>query len=158
MEADTHAHFALLSDLKIAIADNQLELHYQPKLAMNGQVIGLEALLRWNHPERGLLMPDAFIALAEQTGAVHEVTRYVIAAAIEQQVGWIAEGVRLPIAVNISARDLQDESFPPFVASMLDDRGVDATALSVEITERALMDNLDATTQTLRALQKIGIR
>ena len=158
MEADTHAHFALLSDLKIAIAHSQLELHYQPKLLMNGQVIGLEALLRWNHPRRGLLMPDAFIALAEQTGAVREVTRYVIAAAIEQQVAWIADGFRLPIAVNISARDLQDESFPPFVASMLDDRGVDATALSFEITERALMDNLDATAQTLRALQKIGIR
>lgn len=158
MEADTHTHFALLSDLKIAIADNQLELHYQPKLLMNGQVIGLEALLRWNHPRRGLLMPDSFIGLAEQTGAVRGVTRYVIAAAIEQQVSWIAESFRLPIAVNISARDLQDESFPSFVASMLADRGVDATALSFEITERALMDNLEATAQTLRALQKIGIR
>lgn len=158
MEADTHTHFALLCDLKIAIADNQLELHYQPKLSMNSQVIGLEALLRWNHPQRGLLMPDAFIALAEQTGAVREVTRYVIAAAIEQQVSWIAHGMKLPIAVNISARDLQDESFPSFVASKLADRGVDATAHSFEITERALMDNLDATVQTLRELQKIGIR
>ncbi len=158
MEADTHTHFALLSDLKIAIAENQLELHYQPKLLMNGQVIGLEALLRWNHPRRGLLMPDAFIALAEQTGAVREVTRYVIRAAVEQQLTWIAEGVRLPIAVNISARDLQDESFPPFVAATLSEHGVDAAALSFEITERALMDNLDATAQTLRALQKIGIR
>ena len=158
MEADTHTHFALLSDLKIAIAENQLELHYQPKLLMNGQVIGLEALLRWNHPRRGLLMPDSFIALAEQTGAVREVTRYVIRAAVEQQVSWIADGVRLPIAVNISARDLQDESFPSFVAATLAEHGVDAAALSFEITERALMDNLDATAQTLRALQKIGIR
>ncbi len=158
MEADTHTHFALLSDLKIAIVENQLELHYQPKLLMNGQVVGLEALLRWNHPTRGLLMPDAFIALAEQTGAVREVTRCVISAAVTQQASWIANGMQLPIAVNISARDLQDESFPAFVAATLAVSHVDAAALSFEITERALMDNMDATAQTLRALQKIGIR
>ena len=158
MEADTHTHFALLSDLKIAIAHDELELHYQPKLLMNGQVIGLEALLRWNHPQRGLLMPDTFIALAEQTGAVREITRYVIATAVDQQLRWIADGARLPIAVNISARDLQDESFPPFVAATLAERGVDAASLSFEITERAVMDNLDATIRTLHALQEIGIR
>ncbi len=158
MEADTHTHFALLSDLKIAVASSQLELHYQPKLSINAQVMGLEALLRWNHPRRGLLMPDAFIAIAEQTGAVREVTRYVITAAVKQQVSWLADGIRLPIAVNISARDLQDESFPLFVATTLADHAVDAATLSFEITERALMDNLEATAQTLRALQKIGIR
>lgn len=158
LEADTHNHFALLSDLKIAIASNQLELHYQPKLSMSAQVIGFEALLRWNHPSRGRLMPDTFIALAEKTGAVREVTRYVITAAVNQQVRWISDGITLPIAVNISARDLQDESFPMFVAATLAERGVDAAALSFEIAERAFLDNLDATAQALRALQKIGIR
>ncbi len=158
MEADTHTHFALLSDLKIAVAQNELELCYQPKISMLGKAVGLEALLRWNHPRRGLIMPDAFIGIAEQTGAVREVTRYVIAKAVQQQAQWVSNGLRQPIAVNISARDLQDDSFPRFVANMLAEHGVAAALLRFEITERALMDNLDAAAQTLRALQQIGIR
>ena len=158
MEADTHTHFALLSDLKIAVAQNELELCYQPKISMLGKAVGLEALLRWNHPRRGLIMPDAFIGIAEQTGAVREVTRYVIAKAVLQQAQWVSNGLRQPIAVNISARDLQDDSFPRFVANMLAEHGVAAALLRFEITERALMDNLDAAAQTLRALQQIGIR
>lgn len=158
MEADTHTHFALLSDLKIAVAQNELELCYQPKISMLGKAVGLEALLRWNHPRRGLIMPDAFIGIAEQTGAVREVTRYVIAKAVRQQARWVRNGLRQPIAVNISARDLQDDSFPRFVADLLAEHGVAAALLRFEITERALMDNLDAAAQTLRALQQIGIR
>ena len=158
MEADTHTHFALLSDLKLAVAHNELELHYQPKISMGGAAVGLEALLRWNHPRRGLIMPDAFIGIAEQTGAVREVTRYVVAEAVRQQFRWSNSGLRLPVAVNISARDLQDDSFPRFVTEKLIESGVDASLLRFEITERALMDNLDAAAQTLRALQQIGIR
>ena len=158
MEATTHTHFALLSDLKLAIAQNQLELYYQPKLSMHGDAVGLEALLRWNHPLHGLLMPDAFIGIAEQTGAVREVTRFVVMKAVHQLRLWTADGLSLPIAVNISARDLQDESFPRFVAEKLAASNVDAALLRFEITERALLDNLDAAALTLRALQHIGIR
>lgn len=158
MEAETSTHFALLSDLKIAIAQKQLELHYQPKLSMAGHTVGVEALLRWNHPQRGRLMPDSFIGVAEQTGAVRELTRYAIAEAVAQQVRWTSEGLILPIAVNISARDLQDESFPGFVAESLARQSVDAATLAFEITERALLDNLEAAALTLSALQQIGIR
>ncbi len=158
MEADTHTHFALLSDLKLAVAQNELELHYQPKLSIRGDVVGLEALLRWNHPERGLIMPDAFIGVAEQTGAVREVTRYVVTEAVLQLRRWNQHGLKLPIAVNISARDLQDDSFPRFVAETLTASGVEPSLLRFEITERALLDNLDAAAHTLRALQHIGIR
>jgi diguanylate cyclase len=158
MEADTHTHFALLSDLKLAVVNNQFELRYQPKLSMRGEVVGFEALLRWNHPHRGPIMPDAFIGIAEQTGAVRDVTRYVVAEAIHQLLRWTKEGETLPIAVNISARDLQDESFPRFVADRLAEMGVEASLLRFEITERALMDNLEAAAQALHALQKIGIK
>lgn len=158
MEADTHTHFALLSDLKLAVSQNELELHYQPKLSIKGEAVGLEALLRWNHPRRGLIMPDAFIGIAEQTGAVREVTRYVVAEAVHQQLQWTTSGLSLPVAVNISARDLQDDSFPRFVAERLSESGVAASLLRFEITERALLDNIDAAAQTLRALQQIGIR
>jgi diguanylate cyclase (GGDEF)-like protein len=158
MEATTHTHFALLSDLKLAIVQNELELYYQPKLSMRGVAVGLEALVRWNHPQRGLIMPDAFIGIAEQTGAVREVTRYVVAEAVHQVHLWSDDGLKLPIAVNISARDLQDDSFPRFVAAKLTESGVDASLLRFEITERALLDNLDAAARTLRALQHIGIR
>ena len=161
MEATTHTHFALLSDLKLAVMQNELELHYQPKLSMRGdanECVGLEALLRWNHPQRGLIMPDAFIGIAEQTGAVREVTRYVVAEALHQLLRWSEDGLKLPIAVNISARDLQDDSFPRFVAEKLVESGIDASLLRFEITERALLDNLEAAAHTLRALQHIGIR
>ena len=158
MEADTHTHFALLSDLKIAVTQDELELHYQPKISMQGEAVGLEALLRWNHPRRGLIMPDAFIGIAEQTGAVREVTRWVIARAARQQAQWIDAGLQLPIAVNISARDLQDDGFPQFVADTLREQHVAPGMLRFEVTERALMENLDAAAQTLRLLQKIGIR
>ena len=158
MEASTHTHFALLSDLKVAVAQSELELHYQPKLSIRGDAVGLEALLRWNHPERGLIMPDAFIGVAEQTGAVREVTRYVVTEAVQQLLRWRDEGLLLPVAVNISARDLQDESFPRFVAERLTGSGIEASLLRFEITERALLDNLDAAAHTLRALQQIGIR
>ncbi len=158
MEADTHTHFALLSDLKLAVMQNELALHYQPKLSMRGDVVGFEALVRWNHPQRGLIMPDAFIGIAEQTGAVREVTRYVVAEAVHQLLRWSQEGLKLPIAVNISARDLQDDSFPSFVAEKLTESGLDASLLRFEITERALLDNVEAAALTLRALQYIGIR
>ncbi len=157
MEADTHTHFALLSDLKIAVTQDELELHYQPKISMQGEAVGLEALLRWNHPRRGLIMPDAFIGIAEQTGAVREVTRWVIARAARQQAQWMGAGLELPIAVNISARDLQDEGFPRFVADTLKEQRLAAKMLRFEVTERALMENLDAAAQTLHMLQKIGI-
>ena len=158
MEATTHTHFALLSDLKLAVTQNQLALYYQPKLSMHGEAVGLEALLRWNHPLLGLIMPDAFIGIAEQTGAVREVTRYVVAEAVQQLRRWSDDGLKQPVAVNISARDLQDDSFPRFVAEKLTASGVHASLLRFEITERALLDNLDAAAQTLRALQQIGIR
>ena len=158
MEATTHTHFALLSDLKLAVTQHQLALYYQPKLSMHGDAVGLEALLRWNHPLLGLIMPDAFIGIAEQTGAVREVTRYVVAEAVQQLRRWSDDGLKQPVAVNISARDLQDDSFPRFVAEKLTASGVHASLLRFEITERALLDNLDAAAQTLRALQQIGIR
>ena len=158
MEATTHTHFALLSDLKLAVTQHQLALYYQPKLSMHGDAVGLEALLRWNHPQLGLIMPDAFIGIAEQTGAVREVTRYVVAEAVQQLRRWSDDGLKQPVAVNISARDLQDDSFPRFVAEKLTASGVHASLLRFEITERALLDNLDAAAQTLRALQQIGIR
>lgn len=103
-------------------------------------------------------MPDAFIGIAEQTGAVRAVTRFVVVEAVHQLRLWTADGLSLPIAVNISACDLQDESFPRFVAEKLAASNVDAALLRFEITERALLDNLDAAALTLRALQHIGIR
>jgi diguanylate cyclase len=158
MEADTHTHFALLSELKVAVAKNELVLYYQPKLSMSGTPLGLEALLRWNHPTRGLVMPGTFMNIAEQTGAVRAVTRFVVEEAIRQQVQWASTGQTLPVAVNISARDLQDETFTQFVADQLAVHGISASLLRFEITERALMDNLEAAERALLALQKIGIQ
>jgi diguanylate cyclase len=157
MEADTHTHFALLSELKIAGTTNQLELFYQPKLTMAGTPVGFEALIRWNHPRRGLVMPGLFMNIAEQTGAVRAVTRFVVDAAIAQQSQWVRANQRLPIAVNISARDLQDETFVPFVNEALNTYKIEPSLLRFEITERALMDNLEAAERTLLALKNIGI-
>lgn len=133
MEATTHTHFALLADLKLAVTQNELELYYQRKRSMSGdakECVGLKALLRWNYPQRGLIMPDAFIGIPEQTGAVREVTRYVVAEAVNQLRFWSDDGLTLPIAVNISARALQDDSFPRFVAEKLTESAVDASLIA----------------------------
>ena len=108
------------ADLRRAVADGELTLHYQPSFALgSGEMTRIEALVRWQHPDRGLLMPGHFVPFAETTGAIKAVTKAVLALALDQVVEWRAEGRHLPVAVNVSAYDLGDPDFADLVARML---------------------------------------
>ncbi len=110
-------HLSLLSDLRRAIAETQLSLHYQPKVDLRrGQVVGVEALIRWLHPERGMIPPSDFILFAEQTGMIRHVTRWVIEEAIRQCGVWLASGTALSVSLNVSSRDLLDRELPQLFA------------------------------------------
>jgi diguanylate cyclase (GGDEF)-like protein len=170
---DTHAGFvlfdrrqdqhsprrlALLGELRRAIEGRQLLLHYQPKIdAHSGQVLGVEALVRWQHPTHGLVPPAEFIPLAERTGLIGPLTHYVMDAALHQCRDWRQAGHELPVAVNVSARRLLDLAFPDEVAELLARWEVPARLLVVEITESAIMADPAHAMQILGRLNQMGV-
>ena len=126
------ARLTIVSELRRAIDERELVLYYQPKAMLaSGEVSSVEALLRWNHPSRGLIMPDDFIPLAQQTGLIKPLTLYVVGEALQQCRRWQEQGLRLSIAVNLSMRNLLDLEFPEQVAGLLEQWGVDHDAAGV---------------------------
>jgi diguanylate cyclase (GGDEF)-like protein len=115
----------LVAELRRAIAEGELVLHYQPKVALDsGRVVGMEALVRWQHPTRGLLAPDQFVPLAERTGAIADLTRWVVDAALAEHRAWRAAGIDLPVAVNLAAANIVDVALPDAIAALLARHGV----------------------------------
>ena len=158
---DTHdpGRLTLVGELRRALEERELVLYYQPKAVLSdGGVHSVEALLRWNHPERGLVPPDDFIPLAQQTGLVRPLTLYVIDEALRQCQAWLAEGERLAIAVNLSTRNLLDIHFPTEVQGLLDRWQVDPGLLELEITESTMLADPVRTKQILERLSEMGIR
>ncbi|MBO3746359.1 EAL domain-containing protein [Streptosporangiaceae bacterium NEAU-GS5] len=148
----------LLGDLRRAIDKNELELHYQPKVCLeDGQVEGVEALLRWFHPVRGPVLPVEFVPLAEQSYLMRELTQHVINLALDQAARWWHAGIEVPISVNISARDLLDSGLPDQLESGLARLGLPADAIHLEVTERILMTDQAYTADTIRTLSRLGI-
>lgn len=148
---------ALVGELRHAIDEDQLVLQYQPKVDLNGRLVGVEALVRWQHPNRGMVPPDTFIGLAEHTGLIKSLTRWVLDAALRQCRYWLDVGQRIPVAVNVSTQDLQDETFPDVVARLLAMRQVPADCLRVEITEGAIMSEPARAMEVLTALRELGV-
>ena len=153
------ARLALASDLDRAVATDEFELHYQRKLDTRTlQPISVEALLRWQHPQRGLLYPAEFIALAEHTGLIKQLTLLVLRKAICQAREWQEEGHARPVSVNLSAANLLDTDLVRDITSILDDEGVNASQLGLEITETTIMTDPEQALTTLRELDAMGIR
>jgi diguanylate cyclase (GGDEF)-like protein/PAS domain S-box-containing protein len=149
----------LLGELRRALDQRELILHYQPKaLLADGEVHAVEALLRWNHPVRGLLPPDDFIPMAQQTGLINPLTLYVIDEALRQCRAWQDDGLRLAIAVNLSARNLLDVELPSQVAALLQRWHVEPCLLEFEITESAMLADPVRTMEILQRLSAMGIR
>jgi len=148
----------LINDLRNALRDNQLKLHYQPKLDLrNHHIIGAEALARWIHPQHGFIPPDQFIEIAERTGLIKELTRWVLETAVQQCAHCHANGWRMKISANLSAINLHDEELVPLIASLLERHRLPARNLVVEITETAMMaDPARAKTQ-LQKLDTLGV-
>jgi diguanylate cyclase (GGDEF)-like protein len=150
---------ALLGQLRRAIDEDELILHYQPKIdARTHAVSGVEALVRWQHPQRGLLGPGVFVPLAEHSGLMARLTDHVIGLALKQASQWRAAGRDLPVAVNVGARCVLDLGFPDAVARRLAETGLPAETLTLEITETGLIGDPQRATQILRRLRSLGVR
>ncbi len=159
VDGHTPAKLALLGELRRALTQGELTLHYQPKVSISSaDVVGVEALVRWEHPDRGMILPDAFIPLAEHTGLIGPLTTYVLGAALTQARIWMDAGRPLSVAVNLSARSLLDEGLPRQVADLLEQHRVPASLLQLEVTESALMTEPGRAQYLLRALSALGIR
>jgi diguanylate cyclase (GGDEF)-like protein len=161
-EQDQHSidHLALLAELREALThEDELVLHFQPKWNLQrGEIAGVEALVRWQHPRRGLLAPDLFIELAEQTGLMRPLTRWVLRAALRQVHAWSLTGRRVPVAVNLSPSSLQDERLADEIANLLAEVDVAPEWLEVEITEDAYMSQPEVAAATLTRLREMGVR
>ncbi|HEY2216527.1 MAG TPA: bifunctional diguanylate cyclase/phosphodiesterase, partial [Solirubrobacteraceae bacterium] len=152
------ARLLLLGQVRQGLDRDEFELHYQPKLDLpSGRVIGVEALLRWRHPEHGLLMPMTFIPLVEQTALVDPVTERVVERALEQMVRWRDEGVEIDMSVNLSARNLLDPALPDQVLALLRHHQVPPSRLTVEVTESAAMADPARAIEVLRELRDRGV-
>jgi diguanylate cyclase len=159
-DRDTNSRdsFALASELPNAIASGQLELNFQPKAeAESGRIVGMEALVRWRHPRRGLLPPDEFIALAEQGGLMRHLTRTVMSGALAACHGWSEAGYDVHVGVNVSFTDLLDAQFPLEVAGLLAQHDVDPGALILEVTENSIMSDGERVGDVLARLSEFGV-
>ncbi len=158
-DADDIARLQMVEELRNALTSDQLVLHYQPKIDLNtGEVHSVEALVRWDHPTRGLLYPDGFLGLVEESGLMPALSRVVLAKALDQVALWHANGQQLTVAVNLSASSLVDSDLPRQVASMLAAREVAPQALQLEITKEFLMADRDRARTILTRLRRSGIQ
>ena len=150
----------LARDLDDAAAAGQLTVHYQPTVRLSdGRTTGFEALVRWNHPTRGLIPPVEFIPLAEETGAISGIGRWVLREALRQGADWAAEtGLALRMAVNLSPRQFQDGDVTADVLAALDETGFPAGQLTLEVTEGVLVRDVDSVVTELKGLRALGVR
>jgi len=150
---------AFAGDLRQAIEGDQLVLHYQPELFLKtGQVACVEALVRWRRPDHGLVHPERFVPLAEQTGLIKPLDRWVLTDALTQAGAWRRNGLHLDVGVNLSVRNLLDPQLPELIAALLRAHGVAATCLKLELTESSLMGDRRRAVDVLTRLKAMGIR
>jgi diguanylate cyclase len=158
-DTDFATQLQTVEELRTALTSDQLVVYYQPKVDLaTGQVHDVEALVRWDHPTRGLLYPDAFLDLVEQAGLMRTMTRVVLEIALDQAAAWHADVRQLTIAVNLSASSLVDTDLPDEVAAMLTARDLPPCALQLEITEEFLMADRDRARQILTRLRSHGVQ
>ena len=155
---NTVDRLALLGDLRRAIVNGELQLHYQPKVnARTGELHSVEALVRWQHPVRGLMAPDQFIPIAESTAVIHPLTAEVLRMALIQARSFLDRGWNVPVAINVSSSSLHDLGFPAQVQRQLDSAGVAPSLLGIELTESAIMTDPGRAQTVLQALSDIGV-
>src|SRR5438132_917295 len=156
-EAQTLRRSGLAGELRRAIPQGELVLHYQPQVTLaTGAVHTVEALVRWNHPRDGLMPPDRFIPMAEETGIIHPLTAWVIDSALEQLCKWLSDGLDVAVSLNVSPRNIEDHSLEEMVARALGNFKVEPNRLTLEITEGVAM--AAAAAKALRRLHEIGVR
>ncbi|HZQ83969.1 MAG TPA: EAL domain-containing protein, partial [Acidimicrobiales bacterium] len=158
-DVNSRRRLTLLGELRGAIGDGQLVLHYQPLVELESRrIVGVEALVRWDHPVHGHLPPFEFIPIAERSGLIGPLSEFVLQAAIAQNAAWQAEGMKIRTAVNLSVRNLADLGLPFLVAKLLDRAGIAADCLDLEITESTIMADPARAMTVLEPLSQMGIR
>ena len=160
MDAKFAGRLALESELHQALRNGELTMHYQPLVrGSQAAVVGVEALVRWQHPVRGLLAPAEFIPLAEDTGLILPMGEWILEAACRQVKVWHDTGLtKLRLAVNLSARQLGDDALPETIARIIEVSGLEAKYVEIEVTETAVMDNADLARSNVRKLKRLGVR
>ncbi len=157
-DRNTTSRLVMLGELRRALTEGELEVHYQPQAELaSGRITGVEALVRWLHPERGLVPPDEFVPLAESSGLIETLTQHVLDVAVGQLAEWRAQGLSLKVAVNVSMRDLSGTSLVPSVRAALERHDVPARCLLLEVTEGSLFAESHRAATTLRLLDELGV-
>jgi EAL domain-containing protein (putative c-di-GMP-specific phosphodiesterase class I) len=159
MAADTRDQAELLHDLRHAVANGELELYYQPKVRARGlRVTSAEALLRWHHPVRGLVSPGVFIPIAERYGLIRAIGHWVIEEACRQAAEWRDSGLRMRVAINVSATQLRADDFVDRLAAVLKSHRLKPSRFTCEITESVAMEDTQATQRAFERLHRAGLR
>ncbi|WDE11370.1 putative bifunctional diguanylate cyclase/phosphodiesterase [Thalassomonas haliotis] len=159
LDVNSVERLSLINDLKKAISSGQLELYYQPKINLkSNEVTHVEALVRWQHPNLGMIPPDNFIYIAEQTGQINALTQWVFSTALAQYKSWCALGITLNVAVNISAENLKDPDFYSFICQALTAYQVPAENVTLEVTESAVVEDPESAIALLSKFKKQGMR
>ncbi|PKO83236.1 MAG: diguanylate cyclase [Betaproteobacteria bacterium HGW-Betaproteobacteria-11] len=163
IQAALEARVLMEADLRLALAAGQFELHYQPQVSMSGRITGAEVLLRWHHPQRGLVSPTEFIPVAEETGLIHAVGDWVLEAALSQLAAWQAKQAKpaampLQLAINVSTRQLRRPDFVDAVRAALAKSGCNPEGVTLELTESLVMEELETAVSVMQALKQTGLR
>ncbi len=150
----------LEADLQLALGEGQLALHYQPQFACDGSMVGAEALLRWQHPERGMISPAEFIPVAEESGLIMPIGQWVLRVACQQLVAWQSDARRaqLQVAVNVSARQFRQRDFVQQVVEVMQETGIRPHLLKLELTESLVLDNVEDTIEKMHQLRTKGVK
>ncbi|WP_271270711.1 putative bifunctional diguanylate cyclase/phosphodiesterase [Aliamphritea hakodatensis] len=155
----TPRQLTLMSELNQAVERGELELYYQPKLDLRDDCVSsAEALVRWNHPRHGLLLPDHFVPLMERTRMIQSLTRWVIEASMLQAVKWAGTGYNISISVNLSAKDLNNPELPDLIAGLKGRTGVNPEWIMLEITESSIMSNPETAFEIINRIDQMGFR
>ena len=157
--ARARQHLQVANALHHALRHDEFELYYQPTMALDSnQVVGAEALLRWHHPERGLLLPGEYVPVAEQSELIQHIGAWVLREACMQARRWQQAGMPLKVSINVAARQLANDSLLAYVKAALNDSGVDPHSITLEITESAVMHQRERAGRVLQALKALGLR
>ena len=159
MNAKAFEQLSFENDLRQALKRGEFILHYQPQFDIGcGNIIGMEALLRWNHPDRGMVPPDTFIPIAEECGVIVAIGEWVMRTACVRNMNWIRAGLpAVPVAVNLSAIQFRQKNLVATIRCILDETGLPPELLELEMTEGIIMQYADETIQTLRAIHEMGV-
>lgn len=159
VEETRHRHVGILIELERAIENDELELHYQPKIDIRERrVYGAEALVRWSHPTMGRMNPEEFVGLAEQAGSIEKLSQWVLKTALEQESTWATQGVELELSINLSAHDVIQGQLPQQIAGLLSRWPIGDSGLQLEVTESAVITDPERAAEQLAAIRKMGVR